>query len=92
MTKKEIFELEIQNTDRIYLFLEGMFWIAYERSAFRFVHSVKPYQVKKKFIKNIGCELVSLGFPATALDAVAAGLKRIDVSDKQIVFKVSESV
>ncbi|MDR1756205.1 MAG: hypothetical protein LBR65_04495 [Culturomica sp.] len=63
MTKKEILSLEQENVACIRLFLEGMFWIAYEQSAFRFFHSVRPHRVKKKFVKSVGCELVSLGFP-----------------------------
>ncbi len=92
MTKREIFEIESSNADRIHLFLEGTFWIAYERSAFQFVRSIKPYQVKKKWIKNIGQDMVSLGFPSSALDAVVVGLERLEVSEKRIILKAPEAL
>ena len=68
MTKKEIIELEQVNRDKIHLFQEGSFWIAYERSAMRFVRSVRPYKVTKKEIKSLGASIASLGFPISALD------------------------
>jgi hypothetical protein len=72
MTKKEIIELEQSNTDKIHLFQEGSFWIAYERSAMRFVRSVRPYKVKKKVIKSLGASIASLGFPIPALEGIIA--------------------
>ncbi len=73
MTKKEIIELEQVNRDKIHLFQEGSFWIAYERSAMRFVRSVRPYKVTKKEIKSLGASIASLGFPISALDGIIAG-------------------
>ena len=34
MTTQEITQAEAENTDRIVLYREGLFWRAYERSAF----------------------------------------------------------
>lgn len=91
MTKKEIFELESDNFDHIHLFLEGTFWIAYEKSAFRFVKFVRPYRIKKKFIKNVGSEMASLGFPTSALDGLSSSAPTLEIvsrSDKQATLKV----
>jgi hypothetical protein len=72
MTKQEILNIEAANADRINLFHEGSFWIAYERSAFRFVHSVRRYKVSKKWIKSANAWIASLGFPVSALDGIVA--------------------
>jgi hypothetical protein len=73
MTKQEILNIEAANTDRINLFHEGSFWIAYERSAFRFVRSARPYRVTKRWIKNTGDFIASLGFLSSALEGIVAG-------------------
>jgi hypothetical protein len=36
MSKKEIIEIELTNEVTIHFFLEGVFWKAYERSAYLF--------------------------------------------------------
>lgn len=87
MTKKEIFDAELDNKDRIYLYLEGTFWKAYERSAFRFVKEVKPYLAKKKYVKTIGEEMVALGFPDSYLAEVNKKLSLLESSEKTRVFK-----
>lgn len=68
MLLSEILELERNNTHRIYLHLEGMFWKAYQCSAYLFLLHYKNYKVTKKFVKSIRQEVVSLGFPSTAFD------------------------
>jgi hypothetical protein len=64
----EILRLEANNTCSIILFKEGIFWRAYERSAFNFVTHIKPYQLTKRYFKNVGCEVAFYGFPNTALN------------------------
>ena len=51
---------------RLVLFLEGKFWKAYERSAFELVklYNFKP---SKRFIKLVGEEIISVGFPKEQL-------------------------
>lgn len=51
--------------NEIILFAEGTFLKAYERSAWLFCHLVRPYSVRKRFVKVIGDDVVSLGFPNT---------------------------
>jgi hypothetical protein len=48
------------------IYKEGVFWIAYEQSAYYF-YVQKGYKPTKKFIKCIGQEVVSIGFPENAL-------------------------
>ncbi len=90
MTKQEILDLEQANSDKIHLFKEGSFWIAYEKSAFRFIRTVKSYKVKKKWIKSTGAYITSLGFPSSALDGIVAvaGLEIIEqIENRRIVLR-----
>lgn len=63
MTLQEIIAAENCNTDRIFLYPEGVFWKAYERSAFAFVRRISRYKITKRFVKYLDTEIVSLGFP-----------------------------
>lgn len=51
-----------RKSGELILFLEGKFWKAYERSAFLMtkMHNFKP---TKRFVKLIGEEIISVGFP-----------------------------
>lgn len=67
MTTAQILELESKKADcDVLLFEEGVFFKAYERSAWLFYHCVKPYLLKKRFVKAVGQEIVYLGFPISA--------------------------
>lgn len=44
---------ETNNTCMIYFCREGVFYKAYERSTYLFVHHLKPFQVKKRFVKRV---------------------------------------
>lgn len=48
----EILRNESSNTGTIYFYREGVFYKAYERSAYLFVKYVKPFQVKKRMVKD----------------------------------------
>jgi hypothetical protein len=89
MTKQQILDLERVNTDKIVLFLEGPFLTAYEHSAFLFATQVKPYKVTKKFVKSIGCEIASLGFPLSLFNMLVKELKLdlIEQIDNQVVIR-----
>lgn len=66
-------QLETVNTGVVHLWLEGMFWKAYERSAYIFCHRVSDYKPYKKWIKAVGGEVVAIGFPVKAFDRVVDG-------------------
>lgn len=65
---KEIILVESSNVDEIHLFREGIFYKAYERSAFAFVTHFAHFEVKKKFVKNVASDIVSIGFPTSSID------------------------
>jgi len=60
-----------QNSEKkesiVHLFKEGAFWIAYEQSAYG-ICKVKSYQPTKKFVKLVNRDIVSIGFPESALN------------------------
>ncbi len=64
---EEILQLERERqADDLVLFLEGKFWRAYEQSAFVLtrLYGFKP---TKRYVKLIGDEVISVGFPDEAL-------------------------
>ncbi len=66
----EIVEKE-SNNDAILLHREGIFWRAYEVSAYRFITHIKSYNIKSKYYKNIKKDIVYMGFPSSYMDTIA---------------------
>lgn len=64
---QEILSKESENTHSIYLYREGVFYKAYEHSAYLFVKNVKPFMIKKRFVKYVNRDVVSIGFPTNSL-------------------------
>lgn len=63
----EILQNESTNPRTIYFYREGVFYKAYERSAYLFVKYAKTFQVKKRVVKSVRQEVVSIGFPTNSL-------------------------
>ena len=61
---EEIASREDVNRAEIALYPEGLFYKAYERSAFAFVTRISAFKPSKKRIKYLGRDIVSIGFPA----------------------------
>ena len=59
--------IKIEDNSNIFLHNEGLFWRAYEYSAFAFIKSIKQYNAKKKFIKIVDSNIVFIGFPDSTL-------------------------
>lgn len=80
MTSRELIAAEANNTDRIALYREGLFWKAYERSAYALCTQVRRFKPTRKILKTLaGGDIVSVGFPAIAADRILAGLQRLDL-------------
>lgn len=62
-----ILSVESVNSGNIYLYREGIFYKAYERSAYAFITGVEKFMVKKKFVKCANQDVVSIGFPSDGL-------------------------
>jgi hypothetical protein len=69
------------SSNEIKLYKEGVFWIAYEQSAY-YLAQKKGYKATKKLVKSIGREVVSIGFPPNAYDSVIRVLPVLRVEAK----------
>lgn len=91
MTAKGIMELERENLHTIILLREGIFWKAYEKSAYAFHHQIQPYKLSKKHVPSVNGELVSLGFPTGVTDNLLSGRKVLLSEDYKMIIE-SESI
>lgn len=64
---------ESENANVVHLWLEGMFWKAYERSAYLFVRRISGYKPYKKYVRSVGGEVVAIGFPSKAIEKLLEG-------------------
>jgi hypothetical protein len=84
--------IEDGNTHWLYLYKEGSFWKAYERSAYRFVKNIRAYQTKLRYYKNIGREIISIGFPDIALSGILKDFKPVLQSDTQVTIELEDEI
>ena len=68
--------IKTEDNTNIYLHNEGLFWRAYEYSAYAFVKNIKQYNAKKKFIKIVDSDIVFIGFPDSTLNNILALCKQ----------------
>ena len=64
---EEIANRESRNVNEIVLYPEGLFYKAYDRSAFACISRIPAFKPSKKRIKYCAREMASIGFPAAAL-------------------------
>lgn len=79
----EILEIEKDNTNKINLIHEGIFWRCYEISSYLFVKYVKEYKIIKKFIKSINDYIVYCGFPDNVIDDILSMVKNNDIINEE---------
>lgn len=65
---KNILAQESAGTPVIRLYPGGMFYKAFEYSAYRFCHHVHPYTPRKRYYRVVQREVVSIGFPTSMLE------------------------
>lgn len=70
MKIQDVLILERENTNKCYLIKDGIFWRAFEKSAFWFVNNLKPYTITKKHFKVINANVAYLGFPDSTLNGL----------------------
>jgi len=86
MTSRDFIAAEATNTDRIILYREGLFWKAYERSAYALCSQVRPLKPTRKVLKALrGGDLISVGFPSASESATLGGLETVERSDNRWV-------
>ncbi len=64
MTLKE--KLAMETGQQIYLYKQGVFWVAYEQSAL-ILSRYKPLKLSVKFVKTVNQQVISAGFPEATL-------------------------
>ena len=74
MTKLEICAIEDANPGQVYLYPEGAFYKAYQKSAWLLCTRVHPFKVSARSLKGLDGPLLSVGFPQSSLDKFSAGL------------------
>ncbi len=67
---KDIISGEDSSKQVIKLYKEGIFYKAYEYSAYLFVKHIKAYQVKRKYSVLLKQDLVSIGFPIASFSSL----------------------
>lgn len=87
MTLAEKVKNEQENRTGIFLHREGLFWKAYEYSAYLFVKEVRAYNPQKKEIKSLKADVVSLGFPDQVLGDILKGQDHAAHGEKCIEIK-----
>ena len=87
MTTFEILREEANVTDTITLHHEGMFWRAYERSAYLFCTQIKELKITKKEYKMMyGTTLVYIGFPEKSLEKFMGRFRLISQGEKTLTY------
>lgn len=78
MDTQSILDSEAQVSDCATLYYEGMFWKAYERSAYLIFSQIRAFKPTRKFIKKIGGQqIISIGFPDSSLESLMKGYTKL---------------
>jgi hypothetical protein len=73
----------------VFLYKEGVFWIAYEQSAC-LVSQVKSFKATKKYIKSVSREVVSVGFPDSTFQRLQSVFILKEKTDTQATLESKE--
>ena len=93
MKFKEVLALEKGNCSEIRLYLEGMFWRAYERSAFILCSQVKPLKVTSRRAKSIGGEAICMvGFPVGSFESICGGVEALERTESAMVLRAPSAI
>lgn len=87
MDLKQKLALETAESNNIYLYREGLFWKAYERSAIKFIQTITAYQVNTRFCKVVNMEVISLGFPDAVLPKILENREYDKIDEKQLAIR-----
>ena len=80
------------DTTKLTLFKEGMFYKCYNEDAMVFTQHVKAYKLLRKFVKTIGAELVSIGFPIANETAEANAMNDIAQQLGAISYEITNTM
>ena len=81
------------NPNEIKLYKEGIFWVAYEQSAY-YIWQKKGYRATKKMVKTLGKEIVSVGFPQSSYETFTHTINPVLEKDEEYlkVFSVDKAI
>ncbi|MBQ4299654.1 MAG: four helix bundle protein [Bacteroidales bacterium] len=86
MTKLEICAMEDVNPGQVYLYPEGVFYKAYQKSAWILCTKVHPFKVSSRPLKGLDGPLLSVGFPQSSLEKFSVGLVVVENGGGKILF------
>ena len=66
--------MEDVNPGQVYLYPEGVFYKAYQKSAWILCTKVHPFKVSSRPLKGLDGPLLSVGFPQSSLEKFSVGL------------------
>ena len=81
------------------LFKEGLFYKCYNEDAMVFVKNVKEYKVSEKFVKSVGADVYSIGFPVGEVEkgnltlefiSEKIAAKSFEIKDTDVVFLLND--
>lgn len=77
-------KLKAKEANELRLYKEGVFWIAYEEDAY-LLSQVKKLKATKKYVKLLGMEIVSVGFPSVTLNEICSHFREKERTDTLLV-------
>ncbi len=88
--KDKIQNEKTKSPSDILLYREGVFYIAYEHSAWLFVTSIHNFKAKKRFVKCVSKDVVSIGFPMQSFDKWCSG-KNVHIENDVLRITLEDS-
>ena len=92
MTYKERIDKEDRNHNCLILYKEGIFFKAYEQSAYAFHTRIQPFQLKAKTLKDVEQPYITLGFPQSQQEKYLSGLKIIEENPEYLIAELPEPI
>ena len=93
MTNSELLTLEKDNLNEIRLYREGLFWKAYERSAYILCSQQMPLKPTHRSYKSLkGETIISVGFPSSSEAKFLSGLEEISRDENHLVLKARQAI
>lgn len=93
MKIEALLQTEETNVSHIFLYKEGVFWKAYQRSAYALLrHCEVKYLVKHRYVKCVAVDVFFVGFPETALARLFDGDRLEHLDEKRICIALSAPI
>ncbi len=86
---KEILKTEATNSGYLYMYHDGVFWKAYQRSAYMFImHCGIGHMTEYRYIKSVARNVLSVGIPFSSFDECFDNADIQNVSNDCVKIKV----